>query len=867
MIIDVWQYADAQEKVATPRLKEALAFSTALSRARYIFDIQLKTEDQEFLEQLRPIAEYPDDPKGKPHRVQGRYAYNLASSDPEGRSEEIALYGARAGLKRFWHIVVSSREGEDLTPEKLEQVRQVFLRVLEVKNCPSIWAVHGDTDNQHMHGLVVSYLPAEDRSVKFGQDWWKEACQIATAIIERDLGLDAEPNHRLVADHTGVYDRISDTRVADENGKIIGRPEILAMQKAQRLWKQGNYAPVEELAKTEHALEEAIRSMAEPRILKATSAKDMHERLARVGLRYVASDTGARVVANGYKVGPGKDRLGQGIAASKVYANAALKKLSRRFERSGGYHAADPDLRVRRFVMPRYNALDEGARKRYSETRLEQEECTALIEHLQDHNARRYRWTRDNEVGADVNECRAQYKRDHVAELERAKAMKVALAKSANAKLKGPVPNPQEESLALLWGPPPKHGTPRHLQAREEKKAEIEKRYEIERDAAKRYYLDGQLAFIVRLRTIEIFSRKRRVQIDALKLAKLLFEKVRIAARHALRTRFARIAAELNAPVGEPVMAKVAAAHGDRVVSKAIPGIVASADAYEATFADRQRLRRKSHALKRARRDKDTDPNSEPTLDIKALATQYEDAKHACDKAMQPQPLEAALQKLTSDIDHDTLMLSSSRYAQKHDDYTFRYIDDPVLLREFEDDRSVLVDWQMQLSLEAIDAIQRDKRRWIAAAIATGNASIEKGRFKMVGEQVPWAQDFWNAQRRDPKLRRLIGVARARPELFPFDRDERPGNRAIEAAEGSNSYLALSIRTMRHAQEGRLYGPDGRLSDPKAKQPLNVQPPSRGKSRNGYAAGQDADIATTVQKPRGGPGRFPHRDQGREPER
>ncbi len=186
-------------------------------------------------------------------------------------------------------------------------------RLLGVEDCPSIWAVHGDTDNQHMHGLIVSFLPAEDRSVKFGQDWWKEACQIAAAIIERDLNLDPEPNHRLIADQTGVYCRISDTRIADANGTIIGRPEIVAMEKAQRTWKRANYAPLKELAGTEHDLEKGIRLLAEQRIKKAANAREMHESLARVGLRYIADDNGARVVANGYRPGSGKNALGQGM--------------------------------------------------------------------------------------------------------------------------------------------------------------------------------------------------------------------------------------------------------------------------------------------------------------------------------------------------------------------------------------------------------------------------------------------------------------------------------------------------------------------------------------------------------------------------
>ena len=130
----------------------------------------------------------------------------------------------------------------DKTPEQLEHVRSVVCRVMGVEDCPSVWADHRDTDNDHMHGLVISFLADEDRPVTFGQDWWKEAGQIAMAIIERDLGLEPEPNRRYVADRTGVYHTFSDIKVADENGTILGRSEIVAAQKAHNAWKRDNYA-------------------------------------------------------------------------------------------------------------------------------------------------------------------------------------------------------------------------------------------------------------------------------------------------------------------------------------------------------------------------------------------------------------------------------------------------------------------------------------------------------------------------------------------------------------------------------------------------------------------------------------------------
>ena len=805
MVINIWRYIGAQEGLAAPRLKESLAFSTALSRTRYIFDIQLTPEDVTVLERIKPVGDYIDNSKGTAHRIEGRYAYNLASDDPEERSQEIALYGARAGLERFWHIAVSNREGCELDPGELEHARKVVLRVLGVADCPSVWAEHGDTDNQHMHGLVVSYLPSEDRSVTFGQDWWKEASQIAAAIIERDLDLDPEPNHRLVADHTGVYDRISDTKVADERGKILGRAEIVAMQKHQRAWKKSNYAPAKELAGAEQSLEDVIRELAEPRIKNAVNAQDMHERLARVGLRYIADNNGARVIANGYRQGTGKDSLGQGIAASKVYANAGLKKLGNRFKKSGGYQPAAATLRVRRFVMPRYNKLDDEGRQQYADTTLAHEESKALIDNLTKDNANQYRLSRDSEKGRQVNSSRASRKHEHQLELDAAKALRASLPNVTRSGQPIAAAKTAVDGLAMLWGPTATRGSEKRQKEKDAERAEIDKRYEIERDNARRYFLDGELAFIVRRRTIEIFLRKRRVQIDAIRIARMIFKEVRIAARHALRVRFAKIAAELDTAIGEPIMRKIGEVHRDGQVAGISPSIVAAAKAFEVSKNERSRLREADRAAPPRRQMRRSDHDDERSVNSATLFADYDRAVAEAQSDADNTPFADAWKKLEEHVDHDLLQLSPPRYRQTHKGRTVRYLDDPYLIEQFGDDRAMLVDGYIQRDLEAIEAIHREKRRWIASAIVAGEASIESGRLQLKVPNQDWARHFWDGQGGDPRFRRLITVARARPELFPFDPSANQRDTAMAIARTERPYLVEAIRRLGHAQARRSY--------------------------------------------------------------
>lgn len=818
MVIKIWQYDSALDGVASPKLKQSLAFSTSLSRARYIFDIQLSAEDLAVMEQVKPVGDYVHADKARGHRIEGRYAYNLVSEDPEGRSQELALYGARAGLKRFWHLTVSSREDEKLTPQQLEHVRAVVCRVLGVSDCPSIWADHRDTDNDHCHGLVVSFLPAEDRPVTFGQEWWKEAGQIAMAIIERDLGLEPEPNRRFVADQSGVYHTFSDIQVADKDGKLLDRTEIISAQRAHRAWKRSNYAAQVEHAGTEWDMERAVQTLAKPRIEKAQTAAEMHASLARVGLKYVAGKSGARIVANGYRQAPGQHSGGQSVAAGKAYSNAALGKLSNRLK--GGYTPAAHNLHVRKFVMPRFEKLTDDARGRFADRRAEIEECTHLAHHLEKHNAHFYRKKRAIEHGANVNEQRAHRRRSHQEELAEVKALEKSLARPFQENR--PFPKKDGDPLAILWGPPPGRRSSERSRRQEEERRELEDRYRIESTGwGSRYWLGDELAFVARLRTIQIFSQKRRVKIDALRLARRKFRRLRIASAQKIRKGLARIAAELEIVLDKGPLQKLGATHIGMVVAGVTRGIVASSRAYHRTLEDREALRPKARDDRRVRDNSvRAFKANDDQLRIETLVYRYAlERQELAEDA--PDPSRQARRRLAEEIDHNALLLAPSRHRASFEGISCRFLDDPVLVRAFEDNPHRLVDPDVQRDLAAIEAVQIERRRWIAAAIVAGAASVEEDELVVRHKNASWAPAFWQAQRSDPTFRRLIAVARARPDRFPFDTETKPGEKAFRHAKarGLDGFATAIAREMRYgikpsnklASEPGLKAGDGAL--------------------------------------------------------
>lgn len=801
MVINIWQYDSGCNGVASPKLKQELAFSTSLSRARYVFDIQLSAEDVAVMEKVKPVGDYVSKDSAEGHRIEGRHAYNLVSEDPEGQSREIAIYGARAGLKRFWHIAVSSREREHLTPEQLEHVRSVVCRVLGVADCPSIWADHRDTDNDHMHGLVVSFLPAEDRPVTFGQDWWKEAGQIAMAIIERDLHLEPEPNRRFVADRTGVYHTWSDIKVADENGKILGRSEIVAAQKAHKAWKQDNYAANIAQSGEEWEMERAVQVLAKPRIMKSDTASQVHESLARVGLKYVAGQSGARIVANDYLPAAGQHAQGQSIAANKAYSNAALKKLGDRL--TGGYQPAAPGLAVRKFVMPRFEKLTDKERDRFADRRAEIEECKELADHLEKDNAKFYRRMRDVETGTGVNERRAQRRRSHETEIAKVKFLEKSLSKPfRDARV---FPEQAGDPLALIWGPPAGRSSAEKAQREAEERRELEDRYRIEATGeARKFWYGEDLAFVERLRTIEIVSQKRRARIDALKLARYRFRRLRIASAQKIRKGLARIAAELGVVLEKGPLRNLGVTHVRSVRAGSIRSIVAASRVYHDTCGDREAKRRKDHDERRWRGERiRTFAAPDHPLHAGNLVTNYVlEVQNSGFHSNAADPALETRRILENEIDHDQLWLARSRYRASHEGLHWRFLDDPVLVEAFKDKPHRLLDPAFQRDLAAIEAIQIERRQWIAAAIVSGAASVEEGELNVMGDNASWAAAFWKAQRSDPTFQRLIAVARARPDRFAYDENARPGELSRnQALQNKDARLAQAITRQMQAYE------------------------------------------------------------------
>jgi hypothetical protein len=788
MMIKIWRYKAKEKSSVSGGAKQTLAFSTSLAAGRYVLGLDSADGYNAVFEQVQPIGQYVAGADAPPERVAGRYAYNLHAQDVEDQLNELAVSTGNAGLECFWHIVVSHHPDESISDEQAKIIRETVSKILGVEMCPMLWVTHHDRDHEHDHGLVVSYLAETNEKVSFGEGWWKEKAQIAIAICERDLGLKPEPNRRYVADHTGVYHLLTDTRIADADGNlVVDRKAMREMQRNHDEIIAANKAPEPFQPGDEWSRERALKMLVEPRIMDAGSWGEVHASLARVGLCYLkVGNTGSiRPISSN---NAWHQAIGHSIAPNAVYANAALGKLCKRI---GTYTPPPAHQSPPQFVMPRYNLPPEINHEEKAVSRAEYAEFKALQNHLNTDYRETYRSLRETEKGREVNKMRAARKAKHAAEVTAVKAARdhlVSRATFAKPKKRAAPALPSDQIAAFIWGE--LHDDPQTQNAWNAAAQNVAQKFKAKRKGDEtHYHYRGSLAFIERQRTIEIILANRTARIFAMALARAKFKLARIAARKKVREYLAKIAAELDLAVGPQALADFAKAHRDKIGKSQRNGIITKARAWSEGGAQRTRLRRQGIDDRHERRSW----TNQRIIHNLADWQERNDSDIASDRGCapnQPKNIPLAASLMLDRVDRNALQLVRSRFHHER----LRFLDDPHLLNNFSGKPRYLLLPNIQDRLAAIEAIQMAERQWIAAALLKGRISIDDGELKITKAEDRWAVDFWNGQKSDPSLHRLLMVARLRPDRFDVDLDERPDLRAWREARSKDPHnLAIGI--------------------------------------------------------------------------
>lgn len=194
------------------------------------------------------------------------------------------------------HWVFSWQEGEQPSREQVDEIVALFLDWMELKGHQTVYALHHDTDNYHLHIAVNRMNAATGKVVQPHRGFDIEEAHKLLALIEYKQGWRGEANAR--------YTIL-------ENGDIARR------RFRSREARPSDVAREMECATGEKSAQRIARERGHAIISNAASWEEMHTRLAEAGLRFEKKGSGAIIWAGGIAV-----------KASSVDRAFSLKKLT-----------------------------------------------------------------------------------------------------------------------------------------------------------------------------------------------------------------------------------------------------------------------------------------------------------------------------------------------------------------------------------------------------------------------------------------------------------------------------------------------------------------------------------------------------------
>ncbi|HTA06402.1 MAG TPA: TraI/MobA(P) family conjugative relaxase, partial [Solirubrobacteraceae bacterium] len=225
---------------------------------------------------VRALVDYIAGPKagGDGEKVEHRGTQNLLNVDHAGQVQEMIDLAevARRSPQPVQHWIISWREGEQPTRAQADAAVATFLDEMGLAEHQVIYALHRDTQNCHLHLAINRVHPDTEKVVTVNNGFDHEVAHRAIARIERDQGWQHEDRALFLARPNGEFER------ARPRAGIERQPsgpahfeERVGERSAQRI-----------------ALE-----VAAPIIREARTWREVHDGLAREGIRFERKGSGA----------------------------------------------------------------------------------------------------------------------------------------------------------------------------------------------------------------------------------------------------------------------------------------------------------------------------------------------------------------------------------------------------------------------------------------------------------------------------------------------------------------------------------------------------------------------------------------------
>ena len=222
----------------------------------------------------------------------------LSQSHAGQRTEMIALANETVHSKMpVQHWVFSWKEGEQPTDNQIEEFVDIFLEQMGLIGHQVVFGLHNNTDNYHLHIAINRVDPDTTKVIQPHKGFDIEAAHRVVAIVENKQGWESEKKSRYVVLENG--------EVARRNRK----PEIKPRQSALDF----------EHAQGEKSAQRIVQERGYEIIDNASTWKELHERLEKVGLRFERKGSGAIIFVGDIAV-----------KASSVDRKFSMKKLIKR---------------------------------------------------------------------------------------------------------------------------------------------------------------------------------------------------------------------------------------------------------------------------------------------------------------------------------------------------------------------------------------------------------------------------------------------------------------------------------------------------------------------------------------------------------
>lgn len=226
---------------------------------------------------IRDLTDYIRDPGNPKEKVLYENGRGFICDDHKSQqSEMIALASETVRSKNpVSHYMMSWKEDELPNPKQVEEAVDILLKELGLSDHQTIYGLHKDTDNIHLHIAINRVHPETLKVIKPNKGFDIEAGHRAIAKIEHLQGWQPEKRSR--------YQVL-------ENGELVrGHIDPNRPRQPEQRRKDMEHRTGEKSAER-IAIEEAA-----PIILKAKSWEELHQRLNERGMRYERKGSGALV--------------------------------------------------------------------------------------------------------------------------------------------------------------------------------------------------------------------------------------------------------------------------------------------------------------------------------------------------------------------------------------------------------------------------------------------------------------------------------------------------------------------------------------------------------------------------------------------